>query len=150
MARRRVKTARLDIIQCATTMFLERGYTASSTKQIADELDIGTGNLTYYFPTKEHLLAVLVDELHGFHSILADRCAAEGRSSLLSYCLELAVIAAACNESDAARDFYSSCYASPLTLELIRKKDTERTMDIFGAYQPKWKKQVRPLSLKQT
>ena len=61
MARRRVKRTRLDIIQCATTMFLEQGYTASSAKQIADELDIATGNLTYYFPTKEHMLAELVD-----------------------------------------------------------------------------------------
>ena len=134
-------STRWQILRLAARYFIEIGYSKTSLSRIAKELGLSTGNITFYFPTKEHLLAVLVDELHGFHSIRVDRCAAEGRSSLLSYCLELAVIAAACNESDAARDFYSSCYASPLTLELIRKKDTERTMDIFGAYQPKWKKQ---------
>jgi AcrR family transcriptional regulator len=56
MARQRIKTTRIDIIRYATSLFLEQGYTAASTKQIAEALDIGTGNLTYYFPTKEHLL----------------------------------------------------------------------------------------------
>jgi AcrR family transcriptional regulator len=47
-------------------MFLEQGYTATSTKQIADELDIVLGNLNYHFPSKEHLLAELADMLCNF------------------------------------------------------------------------------------
>ena len=57
MARRRVNTTKLEIVQTATKMFLEKGYTATSIKTIADALDMSTGHLTFYFPTKEHLLA---------------------------------------------------------------------------------------------
>ena len=87
MARQRVKRTRLDIIQCATTMFLGCGYTASSTKQIADELDISIGNLTYYFPTKEHLLAVLVDMLCDYQRQRMEEEADDGLSSIMAICL---------------------------------------------------------------
>ncbi len=46
MARRKVRTTKLDIIKCGTTMFLEKGYSATSPRLICEELDISTGNLT--------------------------------------------------------------------------------------------------------
>ena len=138
MARRRVKTARLDIIQCATTMFLERGYTASSTKQIADELDIGTGNLTYYFPTKEHLLAVLVDMLCDFQWKLMEKEANDGYSSIMAICLELTTMAAACESDEKVKDFFLSAYASPLWLGVSRKNDVRRAKEVFRQYRPDW------------
>ena len=49
---------RLEIIQVATRMFLEKGYTNTTTKAISDELEMSKGNLTFRYPTKEHLLAV--------------------------------------------------------------------------------------------
>lgn len=66
MARRRLNTTKFEIIQTATRMFLEKGYTATSIKAIANALDMSTGHLTFYFPTKEHLLAELVDLLCNF------------------------------------------------------------------------------------
>ena len=138
MARRRVKTARLDIIQCATPMFLERGYTASSTKQIADELDIGTGNLTYFFPTKEHLLAVLVDMLCDFQWKLMEKEANDGYSSIMAICLELTTMAAACESDEKVKDFFLSAYASPLCLGVIRKNDVRRAKEVFRQYRPDW------------
>ena len=69
MAGRKIKTTKQDIIRCGTKLFLEKGYSATSPKHIVDAMDIGTGNLTYYFPTKEHLLAVLADMLCDFMQI---------------------------------------------------------------------------------
>ena len=66
MARRRVNTTKYEIIQTATTLFLEKGYSHTTPKLISDALDISTGNLTYYFPTKEQLLCVLVEMLCDF------------------------------------------------------------------------------------
>ena len=57
MARRRVNTTKLEIIQTATRMFLENGYSTTSIKAIANALDMSTGHLTFYFPTKEQHLA---------------------------------------------------------------------------------------------
>lgn len=138
MARRRVKTTKLDIVRYATTVFLKIGYSASSTKQIADDLDIGTGNLTYYFPTKEHLLAVLVDMLCDFQWKMMEKEADDGLSSIMAICLELTTMAAMCEMDEAAKDFYISSYSSPMCLAIIRKNDTARAKEVFKEYCPGW------------
>lgn len=141
MARRRIKTTRLDIIRHATSAFLERGYSASSTKQIAEDLDIATGNLTYYFPTKEHLLAVLVDMFCDFQWKQMEKIANEGLSSVMAICLELASMASACEQDAVIRDFFISAYTSPICLEIIRKNDAERAARVFAAHRPEWTKE---------
>ena len=138
MARRRVKRTRRDIIQCATVMFLEQGYTASSTKQIADELDIALGNLNYHFPTKEHLLAELVDMLCKFQWKMIEEEANDGLSSIIAICLELAAMATICEANAAAKDFYLSSYSNPMCLEIIRKNDTARAKEVFAQYCLGW------------
>ena len=59
MSRKSKNRTKLEIIQVATKLFLENGYSQTSPRMISDDLDISTGNLTYYFPTKEHLLAII-------------------------------------------------------------------------------------------
>ena len=66
MARRRVVTTKYEIIQVASEFFMSVGYSNTSPKMIAEELGLSTGNITYYFPTKEHLLAVVVEMLCDF------------------------------------------------------------------------------------
>ena len=138
MARRRVKTTRLDIIRCATTVFLKQGYSAASTKKIADELDIGTGNLTYHFPTKEHLLAELVDMLCNFQWELMEQEANDGISSVLALCLELTSMTSASEDDPVIKDFFLSAYSSPLCLSIIRKNDAQRAKKVFREYRPDW------------
>ena len=142
VARRRVNTTKYDIIQTATTLFLEKGYSHTTPKLISDALDISTGNLTYYFPTKEHLLCVLVEMLCSFqaqtlHSMVED----EGKTSLLAVCLELATMSAMCESSEIAKDLFISAYSSPMCLELIRKNDTQRAMHIYKEFCPDWTEQ---------
>ncbi len=127
---------RLQIIQLAARLFLEEGYTATSAGRIARELDLSTGNITFYFPTKDHLLAVLVDELFDFQNIMMEQAAEEGNSSLLAYCLELTAMAAICEESEVARDFYAASYSSAYTLDLVRENDTKKTREVFGEFCP--------------
>ena len=129
---------RLEIIKYAAKRFVEKGYTATSIKEIAEGLDISPGNITFYFHSKEHLLSVLVDALFDFQKMTMEKEAKEGVSSLLSYCLELTVMAAASEESDVARDLYISAYVSPLTLEIIRFNDTEKTKAVFAEFCEGW------------
>lgn len=139
MARRRVNTTKYEIIQTATRLFLERGPSATTPKLICDELDISTGNLTYYFPTKEHLLAELVEMLCRFQGeMLQNMVEEEGTTSLLAVCLELATMAAMSEESEIAKDLFLSSYSSPMCLEIIRKNDTERSKLIYSEFCPDW------------
>ena len=80
MARRRVNTTRLEIIQAAIEMFMKNGYSATSIKSIADVMDMSTGHLTFYFPTKEHLLAELVDMLCNFQWAEVQKYVEEGET----------------------------------------------------------------------
>ena len=127
---------RLQIIQLAARRFIEDGYSSTSISALARELDLSTGNITFYFPTKDHLLAVLVDELFDFQNLMMEQATEEGKTSLLAYCLELTAMASVCEESEVARDFYSSSYSSELTLRLIRENDTGKTREIFSEFCP--------------
>lgn len=138
MARRKAITTKLEIIQCAAKHFFENGYTATSPRVICDELELSTGNLTYYFPTKEDLLAVFVEMLCSYQRVMMEIEAAEGVSSLLSICLEQAIMAAMCEEDPVAKEFYLAAYQSPKCLEIIRRSDTARAKEVFKEYCPGW------------
>ena len=129
---------KLEIIKLAAHLFIEEGYSKTTFARVARELDLSTGNITFYFPSKDHLLAVLVEEMFAFQTWLMEYEAKEGASSLLSYCLELTSIAAACEDDEVTKDFFSSSYKSPLILDLIRENDTENTRTVFAQYRPDW------------
>ncbi len=129
---------RLEIIQVATRKILENGYTETSLKAISDELGMSTGNLTFYFPSKEHLLAVLIEMLCDYQWKLIEQEASEGLSSVMAICLELIATAAMCEDSAAAKDGFISAYSSPVCLEIIRRNDQERAKKVFKPYCSDW------------
>ena len=131
---RRRGDTRMQIIRLGARLFIEDGYSKTTMKRISKELDLSPGNITFYFPTKDHLLAVLVNELFDFQKLMIERVTEDTKSSLFAYCLEFVTIAAACAESEVARDFYTSAYTSPYTLDLIRKNDVQKTKDVFGDF----------------
>ena len=138
MPTKRIKTKKLDIIRCASKFFFEQGYSDTSPRNICDTLDIYTGNLTYYFPTKEHLLLVFVEMLCDYQWKVMEEEAEEGLSSVMAVCLELATMASTCDEDHVARDFFYASYTSPMCMELIQGRDTERAKRVFSSYCPDW------------
>ena len=129
---------KLDIIRVASRMFLEDGYSHTTIRAISNELNISPGHLMFYFPTKEHLLAEVVDMLCDFQWKLIKRITDDGASQLMAICFELTTMTSACEESEIARDFYISAYTGRLTLEKIRKNDSDRAHEIFGEYCKNW------------
>ena len=132
---------RQEIVQEACRQFLEKGYTATTVSAISKALDMSPGNLTFHYPTKEHLLAELVDILCGFQWKLMEEEADEGISSIMALNLELASMASACEQDAVIRDFLISAYTSPMCLDIIRRNDTDRAMKVFAAYRPDWTKE---------
>ena len=57
---------KLQIILLASKLFIEEGYSATTVGKIAKTLDLSPGNITFYFPGKEHLLSVLVEEMFDY------------------------------------------------------------------------------------
>ena len=129
---------KLEIITEATKQFLEKGYTNTSANAVAKALDMSQGNLTFHYPTKEHLLAILVDKLCDFQWKRMEQEANDGISCVLAICLELTAMASACESDETIKDFFLSAYSSPLSLDIIRKNDAKRAKEVFGSYRPDW------------
>ncbi len=119
-------------------MFIEKGYSSTTFRMIADELDISSGHVAFYFPSKDVLLAELVGILCDYQWKLMKKEADDGISALLAICFELMTMAAACEESEIAKDFFISTYQSKKCLEIIQKNDTERAKEVFAEYCPNW------------
>ncbi len=126
------------IIQTGTKFYLEQGFTNTSNRMICKALDISNGQLTFHFPTKEHLLAVLVEELCDFQWKIMKEAAEKGDSFLMACCLELAAMTAICSENPIYRDFYVSAYIHPTTQLIIHKNETKRAIEVFAQFCPDW------------
>lgn len=138
MALKKSDITKREILKTAIQLFFEKGYSAVSPNAIAKALNMSTGNLTYYFPTKEHLLAVLVDDLCEFQRKLIEEEVEDGISSVMAICLELMTMASACESNPIAKDFFISSYQSPVTLKIIRGNDTERSKIVYAEYCKGW------------
>ncbi len=129
---------KLQIISVGTKMFLSKGYTNSSCTALANELGISKGNLTFHFPTKEHLLFELVKMLTDFQWNIITKMEQNNMSNLERYCSEIAIQIAICDENETARDFYLAAYNSSMTLEHIKEWTYRKNYRIFHEYLPEW------------
>ncbi len=57
---------RQEIIEVATSLFAQRGFAATSTKRIAQEVGVTEGLIFHYFPTKSELLRAAARQRSGF------------------------------------------------------------------------------------
>ena len=129
---------KLEIVAESSKQFLEKGYSNTTISSISEVLEMSKGNLTFYYKSKEHLLAELVDMLCEFHWKQMEKEANDGISSIMAICLELAAMTAACEDDEIIRDFLISAYTSPLGIEVIRKNDKERAKQVFKDCRPEW------------
>lgn len=134
----RAELTRHEIIRIAANRFLNDGYTKTTVASMAKTLKMSTGNMTFHFPTKDHMLVELVDILCKYQWNLMKDEAKDGYSSIMALCLELLTIASACEQDEVAKDFFLSTYRSELCMDLIRKNDKERAKEIFKEYCTDW------------
>ena len=139
MARTRKPSAmRASIIKAASELFFENGFSKTTSSEVCKKANVGTGNLTFYFPTKEHMLAVLVEMMCDYQWKEMEIAANEGKSSLLAYCLELTTLVAIGEEIPQMQDFLMAAYSHPMTLDFIRVNDKEKIKQVFSEYTNGW------------
>ena len=61
--RDRYDRRRAEVVLGAARVFAERGYDQTSVPELAEALGLATGSLYHYFPSKEHLLRAICDQL---------------------------------------------------------------------------------------
>ncbi len=139
MARNRKPTpTKTVIIKVASELFFENGFSKTTSTEVCKKAEISAGNLTFYFKTKEHILAVLVRMMIDFQWREMESVTDEGKSSLLAYCLELTSMVAVSEEVPQMQDFLVAAYSHPMTLALIRTNDEEKIKRVFAQYTADW------------
>ena len=134
----RKELTRSEIVRVAANCFLNDGYTKTTVNAMCKKLNMSPGNMTFHFPTKEHMLTELVAMLCKYQWKLMEEEARDGYSSIMAICLELMTIASACEQDAVAKDFFLSTYRSEMCMEHIRRNDTERAKEVFREYCPDW------------
>jgi len=134
----RAELTRNEIIRIAANRFLNDGYAKTTISSMARDLNMSTGNMTFHFPTKEHLLSELVSILCKYQWELMEREVREEQSPIMAVCLELLSMASACEQDAVAREFFIASYTSEMSLDIIRKNDKERAKRVFYDYCSDW------------
>ena len=63
LSRRRGKIRYQKILKTAQEILIKEGFTNMSLRNIAQQMGISHGNLTYYFPNKEALLSAVIETM---------------------------------------------------------------------------------------
>lgn len=134
----RTALTRIEIVIEATKQFLEKGYTNTTVSAIAKGVGMSQGNLTFHFPTKEHLLVKLTDILCQYQWQMMKDEANDGTSQIMAICLELTTMIYVCDNDEVMKDFYLATYTSPMCLDIIRRNDAMRAKEVFAEYCPDW------------
>ena len=131
-------TTKYEIVQTASEFFFTEGFSNTSPRMIAEKLGLSTGNITYYFKSKEHLLLTIVEELCNFQWNMLKAEIDKGIGSAASICLETMSVAVACEENEIARDFFIATFQSELCRNHLRQNHVERAKKIFAAECAGW------------
>lgn len=125
-------TRKYNIIKIAFEHFFSIGYSNTSYKTIAKEMNISTGNITHYFPSKEHLLCIIVEMLCEFQWRMFESSSENGFGSIGSICMEMMTVATGCEQSEIARDFFSAVFESEMCRNYLRGNHVKRAKQVFA------------------
>ncbi len=138
MAHRENNATQQAIIDSAVRNFLMNGFHRTSAKMICEDVGISPGNLTFWFPTKADILLEFTKKIMDYHTKFIEYNKSKGTDKLFTYCLEIVVQIALCEERGNIRDIYYSMYSDPLTMAYLKDWTAGKNFDILGSYLPDW------------
>ena len=126
---------RQTVLRSAVALFLEKGYTGTSTGEIASAAGIGQSSFFHVFPNKEALLLELVRLMFSGQFALAEQHGNE-QDPVFLYAVETALQLHITELSEPLRELYVTAYTLPTTSDYIYRSTAKRLEVIFGGYLP--------------
>ena len=123
------------VLRAAVALFLEKGYTRTTTGEIAKAAGIGQSSFFHVFPSKEALLLELVKRMFSGQFALAGQHSGE-QDPVLLYAVETALQLHIAELTEPLRELYVTGYSLPTTSAYIYRSTAERLQGIFGEYLP--------------
>ena len=123
------------VLRAAVALFLEKGYTRTTTGEIAKAAGIGQSSFFHVFPSKEALLLELVQRMFGGQFDLAGQHSGT-EDPVFLYAVETALQLHITELTEPLRELYVVGYTLPTTSAYIYRSTAKRLQAIFGPYLP--------------
>ncbi len=125
------------VLHAAARLFLERGYTASSLRDIAKAAGVSYGSMTFALGSKENIISELVGfVLDGQFSATSEILRGKTEDKILFYAAETTLQLYMAESSEHMRELYSLSYSLEPSCAIIYEKITGKLQDIFKERYP--------------
>lgn len=123
---------RTAILHIAAKSFLEKGYTATTLKEIAAGAKVNIGSLMNLFKSKEDLLCDLVTYVLERQFAAAEKLiAGKTDDKILFYAAETTLQLYMAESNENIRDLYAAAYSMPKTSSIIQHTITDKLEMVF-------------------
>lgn len=128
---------RSKVLFVSAKMFLEKGYTKTSLREISAVADVNIGSVINVFRCKENILCEIVKYvLEEQFKAAAKYIKGTTDDKILFYAAETALQLHIAESSEHMRDLYSAAYSMPDTTDIIQHTITGKLEDIFRGHLP--------------
>lgn len=128
---------RRKVLYAAAQLFLEKGFTQCSNREIADRAQVNVSSMNISFGPRENILCELVEfVLKGQFDATDALLQGITDDRILHYAAETTLQLHMAESSEAVRDLYAAAYSMPKTSAIIRQTITEKFAVIFAPYHP--------------
>ena len=125
------------VLHTAARLFLQKGYTATTLRQIAKEAGVNIGSVMYLYESKENILCDLVSFVMGGQFAETERLlAGKTEDMLLFWAAETTLQLYIAESSEHIRELYLAAYSHSKPASLIYQCIAEKLQVYFKAYYP--------------
>ena len=124
-------------LRAAAKLFLQKGYTATTLREIAREAGVNIGSLMYSYESKENILCDLVHHvLEGQFAAAAELLRGVTEDGLLFWAAETTLQLHMAESSEHIRELYLAAYSQPKSAAVIYEAITGKMQAYFGEFYP--------------
>ena len=125
------------VLHTAARLFLQKGYTATTLRQIAKEAGVNIGSVMYLYESKENILCDLVSFVMGGQFAETERLlAGKTEDMLLFWAAETTLQLYIAESSEHIRELYLAAYSHSKPASLMYQCIAEKLQVYFKAYYP--------------
>lgn len=125
------------VLQAATHLFLTKGYSNATVREIAKSANTNVGTMGRIFGGKEDILCMLVDYVMDGQFKETEKFLADiPHDSILFYAAETTLQLYLAESNENIRDLYSAAYSLPKSSNIIQHNITEKLEEIFKEHLP--------------
>ena len=137
----RQERAKSKVLHAAARLFLEKGYTETTLRELSAASGVNYGSLTFAFRNKENILSELVGfVLDGQFEFTERLLEGVTEDKILFYATETTLQLYMAESSEHIRELYSLSYSQAASSDIIYNKITVKLAEIFKEQYPEFTK----------